>query len=133
MAHRHAALPMLEFVGKLHGGRVPPVCQQSQEYFRDVHDHLTRIATAIEGVRDAISTAIEVNLSVVAIEDTEVTKKLAAWASIFATSTALAGIWGMNFEVMPELKWRWSYPAALAVIAAVSVALYRRFRKAGWL
>lgn len=130
---RHAPQPMLEFVGKLHGGRVPPVCQQSQEYFRDVHDHLTRIATAIEGVRDAISTAIEVNLSVVAIEDTEVTKKLAAWASIFATSTALAGIWGMNFEVMPELKWRCSYPAALAVIAAVSVALYRRFRKAGWL
>ncbi len=130
---RHAALPMLEFVGKLHGGRVPPVCQQSQDYFRDVHDHLTRIATAIESVRDAISTAIEVNLSMVAIEDTEVTKKLAAWASIFAASTALAGIWGMNFEAMPELKWRWGYPTALAVIAGVSVMLYRRFRKAGWL
>lgn len=130
---RHAALPMLEFVGKLHGGRVPPVCQQSQDYFRDVHDHLARIATAIESVRDAISTAIEVNLSMVAIEDTEVTKKLAAWASIFAASTALAGIWGMNFEAMPELKWRWGYPAALAVITTVSVVLYRRFRKAGWL
>ncbi len=130
---RHAAQPMLEFVGKLHGGRVPPVCQQSQDYFRDVSDHLARIAMAIESVRDAISTAIEVNLSMVAIEDTDITKKLAAWASIFAASTALAGIWGMNFEVMPELKWRWGYPAALAVITGVSVLLFRRFRKAGWL
>ncbi len=130
---RHAALPMLEFVGKLHGGRVPPVCQQSQEYFRDVSDHLARIAMAIDSVRDAISTAIEVNLSIVTIEDTEVTKKLAAWASIFAASTALAGIWGMNFEFMPELKWRWGYPVALGVIATVSVLLFRRFRKAGWL
>ncbi|MEO0319197.1 MAG: magnesium and cobalt transport protein CorA [Pseudomonadota bacterium] len=130
---RHAAQPMLEFVGKLHGGRVPPVCQQSQDYFRDVSDHLARIAMAIESVRDAIATAIDVNLSMVAIEDTDITKKLAAWASIFAASTALAGIWGMNFEVMPELKWRWGYPAALAVITGVSVLLFRRFRKAGWL
>lgn len=130
---RHAAQPMLEFVGKLHGGRVPPVCQQSQDYFRDVHDHLARIAMAIESVRDAISTAIEVNLSMVAIEDTEVTKKLAAWASIFAASTALAGIWGMNFKHMPELDWRFGYPAALSLMAVVCISLYRRFKKVGWL
>jgi magnesium transporter len=69
----------------------------------------------------------------VGIEESEITKKLAAWASIFAASTALAGIWGMNFDVMPELRWRWGYPAALGLIAVVSVALFRRFRRAGWL
>ncbi len=133
MTLRHAVLPMLEFIGKLHGGRVPPVCQQTQEYFRDVNDHLTRIATGIDGIREAIATAIQVNLAMVGIEESEITKKLAAWASIFGASTALAGIWGMNFEFMPELRWRWGYPMALAAIATVSVMLFRRFRKAGWL
>jgi magnesium transporter len=133
MTLRHAAQPMLEFVGKLHGGRVPPVCLNTQEYFRDVGDHLTRITTSIDTIREAVAMAIQVNLSLVAIEESEVTKKLAAWASIFAASTALAGIWGMNFEFMPELKWRWGYPLALGVIAAVSLVLFQRFRKAGWL
>lgn len=133
MIVRHAALPMLEFIGKLHGGRVPPVCQNSQEYFRDVHDHLARIVSTIDGIREAAATAIQVNLSMVAIEESEVTKKLAAWASIFAASTALAGIWGMNFEHMPELKWMWGYPFALCVIVSVSALLFYRFRRAGWL
>lgn len=133
MTLRHAVQPMLEFIGKLHGGRVPPVCQQTQEYFRDVNDHLARIATGIDGIREAIATAIQVNLAMVGIEESEITKKLAAWASIFAASTALAGIWGMNFEFMPELQWRWGYPLALGAIATVSAVLYLRFRKAGWL
>ena len=133
MTVRHAVLPMLEFIGKLHGGRVPPVCQQTQEYFRDVNDHLARLAIRLDGIREAISTAIQVNLAMVGIEESEITKKLAAWASIFAASTALAGIWGMNFDVMPELRWRWGYPAALGLIAVVSVALFRRFRRAGWI
>jgi magnesium transporter len=94
---------------------------------------VTRIATGIDGIREAIATAIQVNLAMVGIEESEITKKLAAWASIFGASTALAGIWGMNFEFMPELRWRWGYPMALAAIATVSVMLFRRFRKAGWL
>lgn len=133
MILRHAALPMLEFVGKLHGGRVPPVCAQYQDYFRDIHDHLNRIITTLDGVRDTITTAIQVNLSIVTIDESEVTKKLAAWASIFGASTALAGVWGMNFEHMPELKWEWGYPVAIATIVAVSAALYWRFRRAGWI
>jgi magnesium transporter len=124
---------MLEFIGKLHGGRVPPVCQHTQEYFRDVNDHLARLATRLDSIREAISTAIQVNLAMVGIEESEITKKLAAWASIFAASTALAGIWGMNFDVMPELRWRFGYPAALGLIALVSAVLFRRFRRAGWL
>ena len=130
---RHAVAPLLDVLGKLHGGRVPPVCAGVQEYFRDVHDHVTRIASTTESVRDTIGTAIQVNLSMVTIEESETTKQLAAWAAIFAASTALAGIWGMNFEGMPELKWMYGYPIALAVILSTGVVLYWRFRKAGWL
>ncbi len=130
---RHAVVPLLEVVGKLHGGRVPAVCQASQEYFRDVHDHLARINGTIDAVRDTIATAIQVNLSLVTIEESEVTKRLAAWAAIFAVSTALAGIWGMNFEVMPELKWAYGYPMALGIIGVTAAFLYWRFRKRGWL
>jgi magnesium transporter len=130
---RHAVVPLLEVLGKLHGGRVPAVCQASQAYFRDVHDHLARINSAIDAVRDTIATAIQVNLSLVTIEESEVTKRLAAWAAIFAVSTALAGIWGMNFEVMPELKWAYGYPMALGIIGLTAAFLYWRFRKRGWL
>ena len=130
---RHAVAPLLEVAGKLHGGRVPAVCAGTQEYFRDVDDHLARINTAIDAVRETIGTAIQVNLSMVTIEESETTKRLAAWAAIFAVSTAMAGIWGMNFEHMPELRWTYGYPLALGLIAAAAVLLYRRFRRAGWL
>jgi magnesium transporter len=130
---RHAVAPLLDVIGKLHGGRVPAMCANSQEYFRDVHDHLQRIGGAIETMRETINTAIQVNLSMVAIDGGEVNKKLAAYAAIFAVLTAFVGIWGMNFEHMPELKWRFGYPAALAVMALVAFWLHRRFKKAGWL
>ncbi len=133
MVLRHAVAPLAEVAGKLHGGRVPEVCQRSQEYFRDVHDHLVRINAAIDGIRDTIGTALQVNLAMVTIEESETTKRLAAWAAIFAVSTALAGIWGMNFDHMPELKWEWGYPMALALIASASGLLFWRFRRAGWL
>jgi len=130
---RHAVAPLLEVLGKLHGGRVPAVCAQTQEYFRDVHDHLARINGAIDAIRETIGTAIQVNLSMVTIEESETTKRLAAWAAIFAVSTALAGIWGMNFEHMPELKWTYGYPLALGLIASAAGTLYWRFRRTGWL
>lgn len=130
---KHAVSPLLEAAARLHGGRVPPLCAQTQHYFRDVFDHLSRIAVAIDSTRDTITTAIQVNLSLVTIDDGEVTKRLAAWAAIFAVSTAFVGVWGMNFDVMPELHWRWGYPLALGLIAAVCGALYLRFRRAGWL
>ena len=130
---RHAVVPLLEVVGKLHGGRVPAVCMNSQDYFRDEHDHLARINGALDTIRDTITTAIQVNLSLVTIEESEVTKRLAAWAAIFAVSTALAGIWGMNFDFMPELKWKYGYPMALGVIGSIVSILYWRFRRLGWL
>ena len=68
----------------------------------------------------------------VTIEDNEVTKRLAAWAAIFAVCTSFAGIWGMNFKNMPELDWRFGYPVALLLITAICGYLYYRFRRAGW-
>jgi magnesium transporter len=130
---RHAVSPLLESAGKLWSGRVPMVCENNREYLRDVYDHLTRINASLDTLRETIGTAIQVNLSMLTIEETETTKRLAAWAGIFAAATALAGIWGMNFEHMPELKLQYGYPAALLVIAVVCVLLYRRFRRAGWL
>lgn len=130
---KHAVAPVMEAVAKLYGGRVPRICLNTQEYFRDVYDHLYRINTSIDAMRDTIGTAIQVNLSMVTIEESEVTKRLASWAAIFAVATAFVGIWGMNFERMPELKWRYGYPAALGFIATLCGYLYYRFRKAGWL
>ena len=130
---RHTVVPLLDAVGKLHGGRVPAVCADTQEYFRDVHDHLLRIAGTLDSIRDTISTAIQVHLSMVAIDEGEVNKKLAAYAAIFAVMTAFAGIWGMNFKYMPELDSPYGYPAALVLMISVCCYLYRRFRKAGWL
>ena len=130
---KHTVAPLMEAVGKLDGGRVPHVVANTTEYFRDIHDHLHRINTAIDTIRDTISTAIQVNLSMISLDDSNVNKRLAAWAAIFAVATGLAGIWGMNFEHMPELKWRFGYPMALAIVFFTCAYLYYRFRKSGWL
>lgn len=130
---KHAVVPLLEAVGKLDGGRVPPIVVNTTDYFRDVHDHLYRINTSIDSIRDTIGTAIQVNLSMVSIDENEVNKRLAAWAAIFAVATAFVGIWGMNFEHMPELEWKYGYPAALGIVSVICVYLYYRFRKSGWL
>ena len=130
---KHAVAPLQEAVAKLISGRVPQVCANNREYFRDVFDHLARMNSSLDALRDTIGTAIQVNLSTVTIEETEITKRLAAWAGIFAIATAFAGIWGMNFEKMPELKLAWGYPAALAIIAGACVLVWWRFRRAGWL
>ncbi len=130
---KHAVMPLMEASGRLHGGRVPPVCATTQEYFRDVFDHLTRINATIDAIRDTITTAILVCQSTVSIEQNEVNKRLAAWAGIFAVATAFAGIWGMNFEHMPELKLWFGYPLALTLIGVTCGVLYYRFKKSGWL
>ncbi len=130
---KHAVMPLMEAVGKLYGVRVSPIYANTQEYFRDVHDHLYRINTSIDSIRDTISTAIQVSLSMVNIDKSEVNKRLAGWAAIFAVATLLVGIWGMNFEHMPELKWQYGYTMALSVVVIVCSYLYYRFKKSGWL
>lgn len=133
MVLKHAVAPLMEAAGKLTSGRVPTVCVSTQEYFRDVYDHLSRINSSVDTIRDTIGTAIQVNLSMVTIDENEVNKRLAAWAGIFAVATAFAGVWGMNFKTMPELQWEYGYPIALSVIGAVCGFLYYRFKRAGWL
>ncbi len=130
---KHAVAPLLESVSKLISGRVPQVCSNGREYFRDVFDHLSRMNASLDSLRDTIGTAIQVNLSMVTIEESEITKRLAAWAGIFAVATAFAGIWGMNFQNMPELRLAWGYPAALAIIASACGFVWWRFRRARWL
>ena len=130
---RHAVAPLLDAMGKLYGGRVPAVCSRSSDYFRDIADHLARLQTAIDTIRDTSITAIQVNLSMVTIEEGEVTKRLAAWAGIFAVATFFVGVWGMNFKHMPELEQPWAYPAALGLIATTCGLMYWRFRRVGWL
>jgi magnesium transporter len=130
---KHAVAPLMEATARLFGGRVPPICVNTQEYFRDVYDHLVRINASIDTIRDTIGTAIQVNLSMVTIEESEVNKRLAAWAAIFAVATAFVGIWGMNFKHMPELEWRYGYPVSLSVVGVICLYLYRRFRRSGWL
>src|SRR6476661_1104243 len=130
---RHAVIPLLDAVGSLLGGRAPALAAGVQDYLRDVHDHLIRIAGRLDSIRDTIATAIQVNLSMVSIDESEVNKRLAAWAAIFAVFTAFAGVWGMNFKYMPELEWKWGYPMALAIMTGVCAYLYRLFKKAGWL
>jgi magnesium transporter len=103
------------------------------EYFRDVYDHLHRIHATIEGIRDMLTTAIQVNLGMISLAENEVTKKLAAWAAIIAVPTMLAGIYGMNFRHMPELDWTYGYPLSIAAMVAVDVYLYLRFKKTRWL
>jgi magnesium transporter len=133
MRLKHAVDPLIEAVSKLHGGRVPHVCQGTQEYFRDVYDHLLRLSQGIDSLRDTVTTAMAVNLAMISLAENEVTKRLAAYAALVAVPTMIAGIYGMNFEQMPELKWAFGYPVALAVMVALDVYLFYRFRKAHWL
>lgn len=133
MVLKHAVDPLMEATGKLYGGRVPHVCNGVQEYFRDIYDHLHRIHATIEGIREMLATAIQVNLGMISLAENEVTKKLAAWAAIIAVPTMVAGIYGMNFRHMPELDWTYGYAVAIAMMALADAYLYLRFKKARWL
>ena len=133
MVLKHAVAPLLEGASKLHGGRVPALCADTQEYFRDVHDHLTRINQSIDAQRDMVTTAMSVNLSLITIGENEVTKRLAGYAALVAVPTMIAGIYGMNFQHMPELGWLYGYPFALVMMVGLDGYLFYRFRKAKWI
>ena len=132
---KHACVPLLEKFANFSGGRLPAVLEGGElnEYFRDLQDHLKRVVDRIDTLESALSQLIQVNLSLVTIDETEITKRLAAWAGIFGLATSFAGIWGMNFEAMPELQWQFGYPMALGVIFGGCFLLFRRFKKIHWL
>ena len=133
MMLKHTVDPLTEAVGKLSGGRVPQICTGMREYFRDVLDHLQRLHASIEGIRDMLTTAIQVNLGMINLNETEVTKKLAGWAAIIAIPTLIAGIYGMNFKNMPEYDFAYGYPIALAGMIFIDFGLYLWFRRIRWL
>jgi len=133
MTLKHAAGPLLEASGKLHGGRVPQVCTGTQDYYRDVYDHLIRINQSIDSLRDMVTTAISVNLSLITLQENETTRRIAAYAALVAVPTMIAGVYGMNFKNMPELSWEFGYPLALSIMAVLDGVLFYRLRKAGWL
>jgi len=130
---KHATGPLMDAVGKLYGGRVPMVCHGLGEYFRDVYDHLVRLNQSLDTLRDTVNTALQVNLALITISETEVTKRLAAWAALLAVPTFIASLYGMNFVNIPELKWEYGYFMALALMAGFDLYLWYRFRKSGWL
>ena len=133
MTLKHATGPLLEASSRLFGGRVPFPCAGLGDYFRDVYDHLVRLNQSIDTLRDTVTTAIQVNLAMITIGESEVTKRLAAYAALVAVPTMIAGIYGMNFVNMPELSWRFGYPVSIAAMVAIDGYLFYRFRKAGWL
>jgi magnesium transporter len=133
MVLRHATGPLADGIGKLYGGRVPQVCVGTQEYFRDVYDHLSRINQTIDSLRESVTTAMSVSVSLIQLQENEMTKRLAGYAALVAVPTMIAGIYGMNFEHMPELRWPLGYPLAIGAMVAIDAWLFYRFRKAGWL
>jgi len=133
MTLNHAAVPLLEVAGKLHGGRVPPICDGLDDYFRDVYDHLLRLKQSIDNLRDMVATTISINLSLITMQENEVTKRLAAYAALVAVPTLVAGVYGMNFAHMPELSWVYGYPVALSSMGAIDLYLVYRLKKAKWM
>lgn len=132
MRLRRAVAPVAEMCGNLveHAALVP---EELHVYFRDVRDHALRIGDAIDAMRETLSTALTVNLSLTQLKQNEVMKRLAGWGAILAIPTMVGGLYGMNFENMPELRWKYGYPTVLGVVLIACLIVHRRLRTAGWL
>jgi len=133
MILKHATEPLLEASAKLFGGRVPQLCVALQDYFRDVYDHLLRLNQVIDSLRDMIATGISATISLISIQENAVTKRLASYGALVTVPTLIAGVYGMNFQNMPELGWLWGYPFALLLMVGIDLYLFYRFRQAKWL
>lgn len=130
---RNAAVPLVEVCRRLEHPGLPGIDPSMYPLFRDVSDHIRRVQEEFDSLREVLAFAFETSLMMGQAQQTEITRKLAAWAAILAVPTAVAGIYGMNFEAMPELKWTYGYPAVLAAVALVCSWMYWRFRQSGWL
>jgi len=133
IAIKRAVSPLIDVCNRLARYDQGLIDDEVRPYFRDVYDHVVRINESVDSVRELLTSALEANLSLVSIRQNEVMKTLAGWAAIFGAVTLMAGIWGMNFEHMPELHAAWGYPAALGVMATVSGVMYAWLRRSGWL
>ncbi|WP_066558839.1 magnesium/cobalt transporter CorA [Croceicoccus bisphenolivorans] len=126
-------VPMEEVCAKLAHLELPTIGHDMRPYFRDVTDHVRRAETLTRLQREVLGSVMETSALIEQQNQNAITRQLAAWAAILAVPTAIAGIYGMNFEFMPELESRWGYPAILLVILSASIWLWFRFRKLGWL
>ncbi|MDD5319428.1 MAG: magnesium/cobalt transporter CorA [Methylococcales bacterium] len=130
---RRSISPLRELLAAIQRSESPLLDEKTRRYFGDIYDHAIRIIEAMESYRDLIAGMLDIYLSSVSNKMNETMKILTVFASIFIPLTFIAGVYGMNFEYMPELKWRWSYPALWLVFIGVSVFLLRFFKKKKWL
>jgi magnesium transporter len=128
-----AIVPLVEPIAGLANGRHSLIDENLRSYFRDVYDHLVRMAGHVLGFRELLNSVLTANLTQASVRQNEDVRKISAWAAIIAVPTLITGVYGMNFEHMPELGWTVGYPAALALMAVVCLTLWRFFHKAGWL
>ncbi|MGW7266834.1 magnesium/cobalt transporter CorA [Streptomyces sp. NPDC054842] len=128
------AVPMTRLAGTgSFGTGLPFVATETQPFFRDVSDHLTRVNESVEGLDRLVSDILSAHLAQMSVRQNDDMRKISAWAAMAAIPTMIAGIYGMNFDHMPELHWVWSYPAVILLMAVLEVGLYRMFKRRGWL
>lgn len=130
---RNAVVPLIEVCRRLEHAEGAVIDPAMQPLFRDVNDHVLRLREAIDSMREVLAFAFEASLMRGQAEQTEITRMLAAWAAILAVPTAIAGIYGMNFQNMPELTWRYGYFVVVGAIGFVCAGLYWRFKKNKWI
>ncbi|MFP3908822.1 MAG: magnesium/cobalt transporter CorA [Archaeoglobaceae archaeon] len=130
---RKAVWPLREVINTVYKGESKLISDTTQIYLRDVYDHTIQVVDTIETFRDMVSGMLDVYLSSVSNRMNEVMKVLTIIATIFIPLTFIAGVYGMNFQYMPELEWMWAYPAVWAVMLAIGIAMFTYFLKKGWL
>lgn len=130
---RRAASPLAGPVSRLASMGVPFVHEHSQPFFRDVNDHLTRANEQVEGLDRLLSDVLSAHLAQMGVRQNDDMRKISAWAAMAAVPTMVAGIYGMNFDHMPELRWVWAYPAVLLLMTGAVYGLFRLFKRRGWL
>jgi magnesium transporter len=128
-----AAVPLVEICTQLLRFHSEIIPKDSRIYYRDILDHVSRVTQAADRMREMINSAMQVSLAQVTIRQNEVVKRLAGWGAILAVPTMVFSLYGMNFQYMPELKWKWSYPVIMSGIVVGCVLLFRRLKRAGWL
>jgi magnesium transporter len=130
---RKAVLPLTAPMGRLANGTVQGIPAETAPFFRDVSDHVMRTADQIDAVDDLLTSALSAHMASVSVQQNEDMRRISAWVAIVAVPTMIAGIYGMNFDYMPELKWKLGYPGVMLLMAGACFVLYRLFKRAGWL
>ncbi len=130
---RRAVLPLREPLIRLAEHRVDNMPSEAGTFFRDVADHAIRVNEQVEALDNLLSSAHDAHMARISVQQNDDMRKISAWVAIAAVPTALAGIYGMNFTHMPELNWTFGYPMALLVMLVCCVALFRSFKRSGWL